>query len=766
MQITYKRNIMRKKIYTIISLMLITTLSFGQEIMLSGIVKNAATLKGIKQAEIEAKGFSQYKTTTDATGFYFFMVPESSTTLIVKAKGMQMLEINLTKEIKKIGELNIFLDPKADDAMASMSMEELMNIEVAVATKKSTGIRETPGIITVITADQIQSSGARDMIDLIQRYVPGFAFASPISYGGVVGLGSRGIWSFDGKILILLDGMETNESRFGSVVFGNNYTLENIERIEIIRGPGSAVYGGYASMGVVNIITKQAKDGITGSASWLMAHTRKSFTHNNLSFNSQYANENLRIAFSGVYGNGTRSDKDYYDPRVNENRSMSRASELNVKEAGLQVGYKTFDFKCQVREYQMTSIDFWGPWSSAPNVLEFSDWLMQTSYGFKLGDYFTLTPKVNFKRQFPWQVNIPEVRYAQNQPAEDLKGDLILDFEKGIVNVTGGFAYDYQVLKQSTYNKNEEIFKGDSTRKWLIYNSMAAYLQTIVNTKFVNITAGARWDRSDLFGQALSPRIALTKAFEWFHLKAAYNQAFRAPGGILPNRVPANKELVAEKNQTIELEAGVKLPFGFYLTTNLYRVHVKDLITYLSGKGKIEGGYVNRGGQRASGIEASLQHKSPKLQAEINFAYYQRDEVEGDEHYLSPLDSKYFMAFAPLRLNASATWHITDRLFLTPSLSYFGERHYLSDYIEIYSGKKLVSVSFEYEKESPKILGNLYFGMNDVLLEGLHMGIGLNNILNTDFKFYPVNNKGPKGGITALDRNLEIKLTYQFTKRK
>ena len=65
----------------------------------------------------------------------------------------------------------------AQEDLSEMSIEELLNINVSVASYKTSGIREQPGIITVITREEIKKSGARDLIDII-NLVPGFGFAA------------------------------------------------------------------------------------------------------------------------------------------------------------------------------------------------------------------------------------------------------------------------------------------------------------------------------------------------------------------------------------------------------------------------------------------------------------------------------------------------------------------------------------------------------------------------------------------------------------
>src|SRR5207253_11346941 len=90
------------------------------------------------------------------------------------------------------------------------------------------------------------------------RLVPGMDFGVDVE--GVVGLGMRGNWAHEGKVLLLLDGQEMNEIMFATTQFGNHVCVDQIEKIEIIGGPGSAIYGGFAEYGVIDIITKGGSD--------------------------------------------------------------------------------------------------------------------------------------------------------------------------------------------------------------------------------------------------------------------------------------------------------------------------------------------------------------------------------------------------------------------------------------------------------------------------------------------------------------------------
>ena len=106
-----------------------------------------------------------------------------------------------------------------------------------MVTVKPTVQSEAPAVVTIITREDITLSGARDLIDAL-RMVPGFDFG--VDIWNVVGAGFRGLWGQEGKILLTVDGMGFNEYMYGNIPFGNHFPLELVEKIEIIRGPGSA----------------------------------------------------------------------------------------------------------------------------------------------------------------------------------------------------------------------------------------------------------------------------------------------------------------------------------------------------------------------------------------------------------------------------------------------------------------------------------------------------------------------------------------------
>ena len=243
-----------------------------------------------------------------------------------------------------------------DEALLGMSLEELMNVEVSVSTKKALSIRETPGIVTVINRQEILNSGARDLVDILTLFVPGITFGAEVE--GAVGISMRGIWGNEGKILLMIDGQELNEEMFASMVYGNHYPADNIAKIEIIRGPGSAIYGGYAGLGVINIITRGTEE----DGSWLSgvySQMDKTYSHRNAAFGFGKQSEDLSVSLSAVAGQGMRSDRDVVD-MVGNSQSLSDDSNLDIINMNLNINYKGLDIRAIVDQYQNEHFTLWG----------------------------------------------------------------------------------------------------------------------------------------------------------------------------------------------------------------------------------------------------------------------------------------------------------------------------------------------------------------------------------------------------------------------
>ena len=145
------------------------------------------------------------------------------------------------------------------EPLKQLSLAELGNVEVTTTSKKPEKVWNTPAAIYVLTQEDIRRSGAMSIPEVL-RLVPGVEVSrinSNIWSVGIRGFGS----AFSKSVLVLIDGRSVYTPLFAGVDWNKqNVMLEDVERIEVIRGPGGTIWGSNAVNGVINIITKNAKD--------------------------------------------------------------------------------------------------------------------------------------------------------------------------------------------------------------------------------------------------------------------------------------------------------------------------------------------------------------------------------------------------------------------------------------------------------------------------------------------------------------------------
>ena len=144
-------------------------------------------------------------------------------------------------------------DKKSEQEAWAMFQEE----EVVGATKRALPLSETPSSVTVITAAEIRALGYRTLGEALS-YVRGVMVSSDRNYSYLGVRGIRRPGDYNDKVLVTIDGHTMNGIAYGDAAIGRELglDLESVERIEVVRGPGSALYGSYAVLAVINVITR------------------------------------------------------------------------------------------------------------------------------------------------------------------------------------------------------------------------------------------------------------------------------------------------------------------------------------------------------------------------------------------------------------------------------------------------------------------------------------------------------------------------------
>jgi len=161
----------------------------------------------------------------------------------------------------------------AAEGFLELSLEDLLNVEIITVSKRVQRLSDVAAAVHVITADDIRRSGARSLPEVL-RLAPGV----DVAYigGDRWAVSIRGFTEYlSSKLMVLVDGRSAYSPNFSGVLWNTlQFPLENIERIEVIRGPGGSIWGANAVNGVINIITRPAMDMQGTLVSGGMAMTR------------------------------------------------------------------------------------------------------------------------------------------------------------------------------------------------------------------------------------------------------------------------------------------------------------------------------------------------------------------------------------------------------------------------------------------------------------------------------------------------------------
>ncbi|SFC48079.1 Outer membrane receptor proteins, mostly Fe transport [Flexibacter flexilis DSM 6793] len=268
--------------------------------------------------------------------------------------------------------------PTAEDTMRyenllMLSLEELMNIEVSTASKNNEKLGDAPAIFSIITQNDIQSYGANNILDLLDRVTSVYSMGSALLPDNVVSIRGDATTHYNNHVLVLINGRPFRDNIGGGIRMALYlmYPLARITRIEIIRGPGSVLYGTGAYTGVINIITKEAdKQNSTVSASvggfgrsQISAVTGKKFGH--------FAISGGVNALQEKGWDFTASDNGYFgsSPRVTRTIKMLQegiGADLNMK-------YKDLTASAYYGNSKQRAMYFPQSWSSYTSITKNGD---------------------------------------------------------------------------------------------------------------------------------------------------------------------------------------------------------------------------------------------------------------------------------------------------------------------------------------------------------------------------------------------------------
>jgi outer membrane receptor for ferrienterochelin and colicin len=200
---------------------------------------------------------------------------------------------------------------QAPDSSASLALDSLLSTPISTAAKYAQGVRQVAGSVTIVTAEDIRRFGYGNLRDVLNS-MAGVYVSNPRSYESVGIRGFGRLADYNTRMLLLIDGHAVYESMWGQAMLGDELALNlaAVERIELIRGPASALYGTGAMFGIINVIPKRGADvaglEVDGAAGSLGRRT--------VAFSAGAGSDSRRsIALSGMY-ESTDGNRDLFYP--------------------------------------------------------------------------------------------------------------------------------------------------------------------------------------------------------------------------------------------------------------------------------------------------------------------------------------------------------------------------------------------------------------------------------------------------------------------
>lgn len=480
-----------------------------------------------------------------------------------------------------------------------LSLEELMNMEISVTSKTGEKQKEAANIVTVLTHDDIEANNCRDLADIINM-VPGLNLSKDDDYTTFT---SRGLFGFEGRTLIMVDGMQLSDLYFGSYVLGNDFPVHLVERVEIIRGPGSVLYGGTAELAVINIVTsgKEQGDKFRVTTRYGQLPTKPGHYDAGITFDEKIGK--LRVSGLGFYGEALRSD--------GEARYVGRTTNFNHRweSAGLRSGAATvkavynnntelnllyqFYQNNQVRGFDIDSVYPTLEDSIAARKVEYTYSTLGANlkHQFRINDLLSVYPAFNYQYSYPFNREPEREDVAVQRYKPSVFAELNI---KGFQVMAGGEYFgDYATIINFEGEHYLRKSISDSGSTSLLISNWAAYTNLKYSHTFgelnLNIIGGFRYDKNELYGGKFSPRAGITMGYNKFHLKALYSSAFRAPlagnnsfsrYGLNPDTTLSSRNIEGvspEKTHVFEVEAGAQISQALLVTINGYYQQVKTL---------------------------------------------------------------------------------------------------------------------------------------------------------------------------------------------
>jgi len=560
--------------------------------------------------------------------------------------------------------------------LAELSLEELLEINVATvygASKIEQKVTQAPSSISIVTADEIKKFGHRTLADVL-RSVRGLYVSDDRNYSY---LGTRGFLrpgDYNTRVLVLIDGHRMNDNVFDGAYIAREATLDVdlIDRVEVIRGPSSSIYGSSAFFGVINIITKRGEQmggaEVSGEAGSFGAYKGR------FSFGEKFEN-GLEWLFSGSYYTSEGKDRLYYpefdqrissDPRAANNGIAQGLDGEEAVNLFSSLNYRHFTFSgfFSHRTKDVPTASFGTLFNDGREATTDYRGYVDLKYDQALNEDLRLQGRL-FYDNATYRGVYPFNYAAPGDPPDNVvfRDGTDGDWVGTEWQLTAKVLDRHTLILGGEYRENlrEHQFSYDDVEPRFYYLDdtqtsrvlgLFAQGDLVIRSNLV-FTAGLRYDQYfESFGGTINPRLALIyNPWEGGTFKALYGQAFRAPNPYERHYFRAQRlrpELDPETIRTYELVYEQYLGRNYRLNISGYRYEMEDLISQTANlDGRLYFDNLDRASALGIEFEVEGTFDSGWL-ARASYALQRAEDSDGQELSSSPRHLAKLNLSAPL----------------------------------------------------------------------------------------------------------------------
>ena len=505
------------------------------------------------------------------------------------------------------------------ERLEDKSLEELMSLEVASvvgAARHEQRVTEAPSSVTIVTAADIRTFGWRTLADVL-RSVRGFYTTNDRNYTylGVRGFGRP--TDYNNRVLVMVDGHRMNDNVYDAASIGTEsiVDLDLVDRIEVIRGPGSALYGTSAFFGVINVVTRRggAVSGVEASAE---AGTLDTFGGRATFGRSWVDGRDLLVSVKANRSGG--ADELYFPEFDAPETSNGRAIGLDGDASGsVFLSGRTGNFTLQgvfgSRKKQIPTASWFTRFGDARfETTDRRGWI-DVGYNRAVGQTEIAARGYVDRMDYYGIYPFDETETGINRDLARgswIGGELGVSRRLGRHRLSVGFEQRISLQqRQANWDEGGETYVDDDHRS----QQAAVFVQDeIALTRRLTATVGARLDWWSLGPGSVRPRAGLVyRTDEDMAVKLLYGEAFRAANvyELFYTEVgsQANPDLFPEVLRTTEAVFERYVGGRLRFTVAGFFTRIEDLIDQ-DGEGVV--GHVNRGHVDARGIEAEVEYRS------------------------------------------------------------------------------------------------------------------------------------------------------------